>query len=488
MLGLVGVDLAGSVPLIMVRRAAQRRGIGTALMDAALERLRGAGVDRAGLASGGDGLHLAGRAERPCRAPRHSSNTPGGASRTNPPTTWCAHYAATSPRRARRLRAPGVRTELLPQTHRGEVFGFVDEHFPNWSEHYREPARTGARRPFGGARHRRGVAARRPASGSVFVPMLGGDMGTIGCVGRSRGASRAACRHGHGRRREREPSRPRRGQLPHRLDGGRRLLRRPRLPGVALVPDEPPTAANPGERDTAADASAAGYPRRPVRSWAARPGGGADRSAGIESGSIRAGAARSSRARDEVGVDLDRPLDQRQRDRPELVVLHHGADPPDRAVAGEHLLARPRQLLVAGVEVQQHAACAAGGRGWPPWPPSPGRGSSPSPGAPRTRSSRPRAGWSARRCPGRAGGASPRRAAPRTRASRPAARRRRPAGPARRRARRAAPAGRPRPSPATASGGRSRPPAAASPADAYGPSGTGSPAAAAPTRSPARPR
>src|SRR5260370_23388165 len=51
--GCVAVDLAGSIPLVIVARADQRRGIGTDLLSAALARLSTAGVSVAHAGSGG---------------------------------------------------------------------------------------------------------------------------------------------------------------------------------------------------------------------------------------------------------------------------------------------------------------------------------------------------------------------------------------------------------------------------------------------------
>lgn len=52
--GLVAVDMAGSIPLILVHPAWQGRGIGTGLMTAALDRLRTGGVSEVTAGSGGD--------------------------------------------------------------------------------------------------------------------------------------------------------------------------------------------------------------------------------------------------------------------------------------------------------------------------------------------------------------------------------------------------------------------------------------------------
>jgi GNAT superfamily N-acetyltransferase len=51
--GFVAVDLAGSIPLVLVAPGYQRRGIGAGLLSAALDRLRAAGVSTVHAGSGG---------------------------------------------------------------------------------------------------------------------------------------------------------------------------------------------------------------------------------------------------------------------------------------------------------------------------------------------------------------------------------------------------------------------------------------------------
>jgi GNAT superfamily N-acetyltransferase len=51
--GFVAVDLAGSIPLVLVSPGCQRRGIGGGLLSAALGRLAAAGVSTARAGSGG---------------------------------------------------------------------------------------------------------------------------------------------------------------------------------------------------------------------------------------------------------------------------------------------------------------------------------------------------------------------------------------------------------------------------------------------------
>ena len=53
-LGMVAVDPAGSIPLLLVDPAVQRRGIGTRLLEAGLERLGTLGARKAELGGGGD--------------------------------------------------------------------------------------------------------------------------------------------------------------------------------------------------------------------------------------------------------------------------------------------------------------------------------------------------------------------------------------------------------------------------------------------------
>jgi GNAT superfamily N-acetyltransferase len=78
--GLVAVDMAGSIPLILVHPAHQRRGIGTGLLAAALDKLRAGGTTEVtAAASGGDDYIWPGELAHPARSghrPQNLSNSP----------------------------------------------------------------------------------------------------------------------------------------------------------------------------------------------------------------------------------------------------------------------------------------------------------------------------------------------------------------------------------------------------------------------------
>jgi ribosomal protein S18 acetylase RimI-like enzyme len=79
--GVVAVDQAGSVPLLLVDPAQQRRGVGTRLLGAGMARLGELGATTVGLGSGG--TTTSGRGCRTtCRGRSGSSRRGGGGSTT----------------------------------------------------------------------------------------------------------------------------------------------------------------------------------------------------------------------------------------------------------------------------------------------------------------------------------------------------------------------------------------------------------------------
>ena len=107
---------------------------------------------------------------------------------------------------------------------------------------------------------------------------------------------------------------------------------------------------------------------------------------------------------------------------PVLVMVGDGTDPADRpALGGEHGVPGHGQRVHRAVQVAATPVGAAAGRGCAPGPRSPGRGSSPCPGARRWSASRPRSGWCVRRCPPR-GAVDGRRSAARVTAQLPTGR------------------------------------------------------------------
>jgi GNAT superfamily N-acetyltransferase len=79
--GVVAVDSAGSIQLLLVDPAHRRRGVGTRLLAAGLERLGALGAGTVGLGSGGDDYIWPG-CRTTCRRRSASSPRSGGASTT----------------------------------------------------------------------------------------------------------------------------------------------------------------------------------------------------------------------------------------------------------------------------------------------------------------------------------------------------------------------------------------------------------------------
>jgi GNAT superfamily N-acetyltransferase len=79
--GVVAVDPAGSIPLLLVDPAYQRQGIGTRLLEAGMARLGELGATTVGLGSGGDD-YIGPGVPRICRVRFGSSRRGGGSSTT----------------------------------------------------------------------------------------------------------------------------------------------------------------------------------------------------------------------------------------------------------------------------------------------------------------------------------------------------------------------------------------------------------------------
>ena len=181
--GLAAVDMAGSIPLILVHPAHQRRGIGTGLLAAALDTIRAGGATEVTAASGGDDYiwpgvpHdlAAGVRFFASRRWRHSHDTLDlvtDLARYHPP-------AAAAQRAAR----AGISLATAAKADAGGVLAFEAATFPSWVRWFG----TGDRDILI-ARDRSGDIAgtlmfHGPGADTVFAPMLGPAAGVIACVG-----------------------------------------------------------------------------------------------------------------------------------------------------------------------------------------------------------------------------------------------------------------------------------------------------------------
>jgi GNAT superfamily N-acetyltransferase len=181
--GCVAVDLAGSIPLVLVAPGHQRRGIGTDLLSAALGRLRGAGVSRVQAGSGGtDSIWPGVPADLP------------EAGRLFAQCGWQAgqdtlDLVADLPDYRAPARAPGsvapAALSIMPASAAdvAAVMAFETATFPHWAHSFR----AGNRDILLARDHAGAICATLlldgPGADTVFEPMLGPAAATINCVG-----------------------------------------------------------------------------------------------------------------------------------------------------------------------------------------------------------------------------------------------------------------------------------------------------------------
>jgi beta-N-acetylhexosaminidase len=182
--GFAAVDMAGSIPLILVAPAYQRRGIGTALLAAALDCLRAGGATGVTAGSGGrfyiwPGVpHDLPGAVRffTSRGWQHSHDTLDLVTdlrQYRPPPGACENAASK-----------GITLSQPGSAGLADVLAFEAATFPGWSRWFAVsgPADTLVARDDAG--HIAGtLLLHRPDAETVFAPILGPAAGTIGCVG-----------------------------------------------------------------------------------------------------------------------------------------------------------------------------------------------------------------------------------------------------------------------------------------------------------------
>jgi GNAT superfamily N-acetyltransferase len=181
--GLVAVDLAGSVPLLLVAPGHQRRGIGAGLLKAALGQLHAAGVSTARAGSGGkDNIWPGVPTDLPAAV--HLFTACGWQTGHDTldlvaglPGYQAPALAAGNAARAGVVIMPAAPADLPA------VLEFEAATFPNWARWFRAGDRDVllARDSVGA------IAATLlldgPGAHTVYGPMLGAAAATIGCVG-----------------------------------------------------------------------------------------------------------------------------------------------------------------------------------------------------------------------------------------------------------------------------------------------------------------
>jgi beta-N-acetylhexosaminidase len=189
--GAVAVDPAGSIPLLLVDPAHQRRGVGTRMLEAGMRRLGGLGAATVGLGSGGDDYIW----------PGVPDDLPGAVGFFEARGWGFDHTVIDLVADLRGYEAPagvgeragraGVSIEVMAGPERAEVMAFEAATFPEWVVWFERLDSSVLV-----ARDRAGAVVgtllfRGPLGATIYEPLLGPEAGTIGCVGvaaRARGA------------------------------------------------------------------------------------------------------------------------------------------------------------------------------------------------------------------------------------------------------------------------------------------------------------
>jgi GNAT superfamily N-acetyltransferase len=181
--GFAAVDRAGSIPLILVQPRAQHRGVGTRLLAETADVLRAAEVTRVQAASGGSSYIWPGvPRDIPGAVPffvacgwRHSHDVVdmiADLGRYRPPDL-------TGQRRAE----PEIRLIRASQADTDAVLAFENSTFPSWVRWFEATGEHILTARDANADIAGTLLFDGPGADTVFAPMLGPAVGTIGCVG-----------------------------------------------------------------------------------------------------------------------------------------------------------------------------------------------------------------------------------------------------------------------------------------------------------------
>ena len=182
-LGVIAIDPAGSIPLLLVDPSSQRRRIGARLLEAGMARLAELGAATVGLGSGGDDYIWPGVPDDLPGAVRFFEARGWGFDDTVIDLVADLRgYEAPAGVGERAGRAR-VAIEVMAKAERAEVMAFEAVTFPDWVVWFERLDSSVLV-----ARDRAGVVVgtllfRGPLGATIYEPMLGPEAGTIGCVG-----------------------------------------------------------------------------------------------------------------------------------------------------------------------------------------------------------------------------------------------------------------------------------------------------------------
>jgi len=182
--GFAALDPAGSIPLMLVEPGYQRRGIGTGLLEAALQQVRAGPVGSVTAGSGGAAYIWPGvPRDLPAAVSFFASRGWRHTHDTLDLVTDLAGYRSPPGAAVRAARA-GVTITRATGADLAAVFAFEEAAFPSWARWFADARPEHVLL----ARTRSGAIAgtlllEGPGADTVFAPMLGPAAGTIGCVG-----------------------------------------------------------------------------------------------------------------------------------------------------------------------------------------------------------------------------------------------------------------------------------------------------------------
>jgi ribosomal protein S18 acetylase RimI-like enzyme len=181
--GFAAVDIAGSIPLLLVHPAHQRRGIGTALAGAALRRLHAAGATKATAGSGGTSTIWPGVPLDLPAATRFFAAR-GWDTRHDTLDLVTDLHGYQPPARAYDGAAQaGVTIRQGTESDAGAVLAFETAFFPRWTRWFQHGDQNALIAWDSEGSIAGTLLFSGPGADIVFGPMLGPDAGSIGCVG-----------------------------------------------------------------------------------------------------------------------------------------------------------------------------------------------------------------------------------------------------------------------------------------------------------------
>jgi beta-N-acetylhexosaminidase len=175
--------MAGSIPLILVHPAHQRRGIGTGLLAAALDGLRAGGATEVTAASGGDGYIWPGVPHDLPAGIRFFASR--GWSRRQDTLDLVADLAGYHPPAAagQRAASAGISLATAASADAASVLEFEAANFPSWVRWFGAGDRGVLIARDGSGNIAGTLLFEGPGADTVLAPMLGPAAGVIGCVG-----------------------------------------------------------------------------------------------------------------------------------------------------------------------------------------------------------------------------------------------------------------------------------------------------------------